>query len=147
MSIQYYLQATKLLQHQLRPLSGMLLRDQLCSIGVFTRRNLRRQVLLVKPTRGLEQKHANALTAPEPRMHVSSQVGDGCPANCDKPCHLVRPSLAAMHPLTGLGMCLAMLSWPLVSVALRLAIATPVASDPKAVVEEQHSGYLKWKTE
>ena len=26
-------------------------------------------------------------------------------------------------------------------VALRLTIATPVASDPKAVVEEQHGGY------
>ena len=97
-------------------------------------------MLLVKPMRGLRQRHASALKAPEPSMHVPSQVGDGCPANCDKPCHLVRPSLAAMHPLTGLGMCLAMLSWPLVSVALRLTIATPVASDPKAVVEEQHGG-------
>ena len=45
----------------------MLLRDQLYSIGTSTRRSLlKRQVLPVKPTRGLRQKHANALTAPDP---------------------------------------------------------------------------------
>ena len=55
---------------------------------------------------------------------------------------LWRPSTT----LTGIGICLAMLSWPLVSVALRPSIATPVASDPKAVVEEQHGDCLEWKT-